>query len=211
MLAEGNDEVAVAIPIVIVVGAKVIAFTAASLGIIKATSNIQELLEANEPEIFVPEGDIDPSIPPFDLSEVPRYDPERFPNNNDFLDDILNGQYEFPDAEEGGSYFLPAEANEVINELKQSATLNQKTSSGMREYVDIPGGFEKANEIFDEIDFVEEKPLTNSEFDGRIGILEDGRKVIVRDGSKGQIGEEGQPTLEIQNAKGKSKDKFRFD
>ena len=88
-----------------------IAFTAASLGIIKAASNIQELLEANEPEIFVIEGDIDPSIPPFDLSEVPRYDPERFPNNNDFLDDILDGQYEFPDAEEGGSYFLASESS----------------------------------------------------------------------------------------------------
>ena len=119
LLADGNDDVAFALPIVIVVGVKVIAFTAASLGIIKAASNIQELVEANEPEIFVPEGDIDPSIPPFDLSEVPRYDPERFPNNNDFLDDILDGRFEFPDAEEGGSYFLSAERATLIEELAE--------------------------------------------------------------------------------------------
>ena len=134
LLTDGNDDVAFALPVVIIVGVKVIAFTAASLGIIKAASNIQELVEANEPEIFVPEGDIDPSIPPFDLSEVPRYDPERFPNNNDFLDDILDGRFEFPDAEEGGvgSYFLPIDQQQGTPggvDLEQASTITSERTT----------------------------------------------------------------------------------
>ena len=37
------------------------------------------------------------------------------PNGNDFIEDVLNGQFEFPDAEEGGSYFLAAgrEGNDI--------------------------------------------------------------------------------------------------
>lgn len=73
------------------------------------------------------------------------------------------------------------------------------------------GGFEQANEVFDSLGLSDVKPLSNSDFNGRIGILEDGRKVIVRDGSKGEVGEKGTPTLEIQNSRGKSKDKFRFE
>ena len=97
-----------------------LAITAASLGIIKAASNIQELIELNKPEVFVPEGDIDPSTPPFDLGEATRINPESFPNSNDFLDDILDGQYEFPDDGEGGTYFLASEPfSEEIDEFTQ--------------------------------------------------------------------------------------------
>ena len=166
LLADGNDDVAFALPVVIIVGVKVIAFTAASLGIIKAASNIQELLEASQPEIFVTEGDIDPSIPPFDLSEVPRYDPERFPNNNDFLDAILNGQFEFPDAEEGGvgSYLLSIDQQQGTPggvDLEQAGTITPErethildgnaTGGGHRAGTGIPGKTEFPAEWSDQV------------------------------------------------------------
>ena len=98
---------ALAIPFIIVNGNTILAITAASLGAIVAASNIQELLGSSQPEIFVPEGDIDPSTPPFDLGEATRINPESFPNANDFLDDILDGKFEFPTDDGGiGSHFL---------------------------------------------------------------------------------------------------------
>ena len=99
---------AIAIPFIIVEGTKVLAITAASLGIIKAASNIQELLEGSDAEIFVPE-DVDTSIPPFDLGEATKIDPESFPNGDEFVQDILDGNFEFPNdnADGVGSYFLP--------------------------------------------------------------------------------------------------------
>lgn len=82
----------------------------------------------------------------------------------------------------------------------------------MREYRELSGGFERANEIFDSLNLKNVKPLNNSNFEGRVGTLDDGRKVIVRSGSKGEeVDDVGPPTLEIQNAKGRKKDEFRFD
>ena len=103
-----DDELAVlpAIPFIIIAGTKVLAITAASLGVIKAASNIQELLNGSDADIFVPE-DVDTGTEPFDLGAATEIDPNTLPEGNDFLEDILNGQFEFPDAEEGGSYFLP--------------------------------------------------------------------------------------------------------
>ena len=98
-----------AIPIVIVGGNTVLAVTALSIGAIIAAKSIQELIEANQPEVFVPEGDIDSSTPPFDLGEASQIDPESFPNGDDFLEGILDGQYEFPsDDGTGGAYYLTA-------------------------------------------------------------------------------------------------------
>ena len=58
------------------------------------------------------EGDAPTNTPPFDLGELGNareIDPEKFPSGNKFLEDILGGQFEFPNAEEGGSYFLTSE------------------------------------------------------------------------------------------------------
>ena len=109
-LAEEENEVAfapvVAIPFIVVNGNTILAITAASLGIIAAASNIQELIGSSDTEVFVPEGDIDSSTPPFDLGEATQIDPESFPKSDDFLNGLLDGQYEFPNEEQGGSYIL---------------------------------------------------------------------------------------------------------
>ena len=150
---------------------------------------------------------------PFDLGELTQIDPESIPNGNEFLEDILNGQFEFPDTEEGGSYVLPIETNPILSDLINSSTFLKRTSKGLREYENTSGGFEKANEIFDDLDLSNVKDLENSKFEGRRGTLDDGRRVIVRNGSKGAVGEEGFPTIEIQKVTGKkvkSTNKIRF-
>ena len=149
---------------------------------------------------------------PFDLGELTKIEPESIPNGNEFIEDVLNGQFEFPDAEEGGSYFLAIEeTNPILSDLRESATLNNVTSRGMREYESLSGGFEQANKIFDSLNPENVRPLNNSKFEGRIGTLSDGRKVIVRSGSSGKGNGVNRPTLEIQNARGRKKDEFRFD
>ena len=70
-----------------------------------------------------------PSTPPFDLGEATRIDPESFPNANDFLDDILDGKFEFPtdDAEGVGSYFLPIESQVGVPDgidLEKASAIN---------------------------------------------------------------------------------------
>ena len=129
--AEDTDEVAFgfapAIPFIIVNGKTILAITAASLGIIATASNIQELIGSSDTEIFVPEGDIDPSTPPFDLGEATRINPESFPNSNDFLDEVLDGQYEFPsDDGEGGAYFLAAggASGNELGDLREEAVVD---------------------------------------------------------------------------------------
>ena len=164
-----------------------------------------------------PEGefDVDFGTPPLDIGEPIGFDDNTFfpkGESGSFLDDILNGRFEFPLEGEGGSYFLAIEENnEIIRELRNTSTFLQKTSSGMREY-NASGGFEEANEIFDSLELSNVKnQLTNSRAKGRIGELDDGRRVVVRNLSKGKVaGEDGPPTIEIQNNRGKSKDKFRF-
>ena len=200
---------------VVVEGIKVLIITTASLAAVQAASNIQQLVQDSDSQIYYTpvdddlfadtnverfpagEGDASTNTPPFDLGELGNareIDPEKFPSGNKFLEDLLNGQFEFPaDDGGGGAYFLPIETNETLKDLRESSTFNGQTSSGMREYVDIPGGFEEANEIFDSLDLRNVKPLTNSQFEGRVGTLNDGRRVIVRSGSR-----KGPPTIEIQ-------------
>lgn len=157
-------------------------------------------------EFTVPTG-----TPGFELGEPIGFDDNAFfPKGDGFLDDILNGRFETPNESEGGSYFLAIEENnEIIRDLRNTSTLLQRTSTGLREYK-ASGGFEDANEYFDSLNLSKVQPLNNSNFNGRRGELDDGRRVIVRNGSKGEVGEDGFPTLEIQNPKGKPKDKFRF-
>ena len=77
--------------------------------------------DSNVEEFPAGEGDAPTNTPPFDLGELgnaKRIDQEQFPSGNKFLEDILNGQFEFPaDDGEGGAYFLSAERTELIGEL----------------------------------------------------------------------------------------------
>ena len=141
----------------------------------------------------------------FDLGQLTQIEPESIPNGNEFIEDVLNGQFEFPDAEEGGSYVLPIETNPILSDLINSSTPGEETKGRTTQYNNNSGGFERANEIFDSLDLENVKPLENSKFEGRRGTLDDGRTVVVRDGSSSP-GDE--PTLEIQ--KGRKRTKIRF-
>ena len=81
------------------------------MGVIKAASNIRELLGSSDTEVFIPDDDIDTSIPPFDLGEVTKVNEEKnihAGDSDEFLEDILEGKFEFPsDNVDVGSYFLP--------------------------------------------------------------------------------------------------------
>ena len=112
---------ALAIPIVIVGGTKVLAITAITLGIIKAASTIEDLLGAEDVEVFVPEGDIDTSTPPFDLGSISKLnDNNSLPNGVDFVEGILEGRYEFPSADGGGAYFLAVDVYDDSQGFRQS-------------------------------------------------------------------------------------------
>ena len=92
----------------------------------KASKNIQELVAESEIGIFrspFPKSsdnsasdnntggtldEVDTGTEPFDLGAATEIDPNTLPKGNDFLEDILNGQFEFPDVEEGGSYIFLA-------------------------------------------------------------------------------------------------------
>ena len=52
--------------------------------------------------------DVETGTELFDLGEATRIDPESLPKGNDFLNDIHDGNFEFPDVEESGSHFLAA-------------------------------------------------------------------------------------------------------
>ena len=117
---------------VVIEGIKVLIITTASLTAVQAANNIQQLLQDSDSQIYYTpvdddlfadtnverfpagEGDAPTNTPPFDLGELGNareINPEQFPSGNKFLEDILNGQFEFPNAEEGGSYFLASESS----------------------------------------------------------------------------------------------------
>ena len=116
----------------VVGGIKVLIVTVASLTAINSANNIRQLIQDSDSQIYYTpvdddlfadtnverfpagEGDAPTNTPPFDLGELGNareIDPEKFPSGNKFLEDILGGQFEFPDAEEGGSYFLASESS----------------------------------------------------------------------------------------------------
>ena len=221
-VAENND-VAIAIPIIVYKVAEGLIYAAITLETLRRAKNIQEALEGSEIGVFrspFPESsentdnntgggspdDVDTGTKPFDLGEATRIKPESIPDGNDFLEDILDGQFEFPDVEEVGYYFLSIETNETLKDLIECSTPGKETRGRSRLY-NTTGkrGFVGANEIFDSLDLSNVRPLTGSKFNGRIGELDDGRTVIVRDGNSA---EDPKPTLEIQ--RGKSRTKFNF-
>lgn len=150
--------------------------------------------------------EVETGTPPFDLESGIEVNVLDFPNASKELQDLLDGQFEFPLEDEESPYFLAIETNEVLKDLIQNSTLGDKTKGRSTIYYhDFGGGFAKANEIFNSLNLSDVKEISDSNFNGRIGKLDDGRKAVVRNGSKG---DNGFPTLEIQ--KGKRRTKFRF-
>lgn len=139
-----------------------------------------------------------------------------FPQRDEALEAILNGGI-FLGGEEApqGSYFLAAaETNPIVQDLINEAGQPTITKGNTEIYPPVVGGYEKAQRIFNSLNPSEVNSITNSSsFNGFRGVLEDGRRIIIRDGSRGQIGSDqpGPPTLEIQRADGRRiLKKFRF-
>ena len=225
-VTERNDLVAgIFIPIILYKTGEIILYSAFSVGALVSADNLRKALEESDTSIFrspfpEPTGgtasdnntggsspeQVDIGTEPFDLGETIRIDIETFPSGSQFLEDILDGQFEFPDVEEGGSYFLPAETNEIIKDLIDCSTLGNQTMGRSRLYnISGKGGFAGANAIFDSLNLSNVRPLNNSKFNGRIGELDDGRTVIVRDGNSADT---PIPTLEIQ--RNRRRTKFNF-
>ena len=130
---EETEVAAIALPIIFYKLGKAILFTLISGEVLSRTTTSQGLVDnirdsgadifwtpvdddlfadTNVERFPAGEGDAPTSTPPFDLGELGNareINSEQFPSGNKFLEDILNGQFEFPDAEEGGSYFLTAD------------------------------------------------------------------------------------------------------
>ena len=89
--------------------------------------------------------------------------------------------------------------DDIISGSKPGRPTKGKTTQYER-----AGGFDQANKDFDSLGVKNVKDINTAYGPGRTGNLSDGRKVIVRPGSK-----DGRPTLEIQ--KSKETIKFRFN
>ena len=131
LLESEGEDVALALPLVYYFAAGVFAYTAISLEALRQADSFQEAIDNSDYDTYISTGsDYEPLVgplegkdvpqgfpsgqeevslttPPFDLGAATQIDPKTFPKGDDFLQDILDGQYEFPDVEEGGSYFLP--------------------------------------------------------------------------------------------------------
>lgn len=230
---EGTEVAGVvfAIP-VIYKGVSLIGIGLLSLEILNRTNEIQELLDDESANIlWIPDNEevfkdnnlekfplagfeeLSGETPPFDTGEVTGFDDNVFfPKGDNVLEQVLTGQFENPlDDESDFSYFLAVqESNEILRDLRDSSIFVRKTGGGTRQYNNTSGGFERANEFFDSLGLSNVQELTNSQYEGRRGDLDDGRRIIVREGSKGGESDDGFPTVEIQNSRGRIKDKFRF-
>ena len=96
--------------------------------------------------------DVDFGTPPFDLGEPIGFDDNAFfPKGDRFLDDILNGRFEFPDDDsESGSYFIAiggfsegideptrnliglSDVDEVIDSASRPSKKGSETSRGLQ-------------------------------------------------------------------------------
>ena len=89
--------------------------------------------------------------------------------------------------------------NITVEDLTSTSSKG-KTTTGRSKLFERSGGSTTANKEFDALSPTEIKDIAG----GRVGKLQDGRTVIVRDSST-----DGRPTLEIQS--GKNRIKFRYD
>ena len=99
-----NPEVAVAplaIPVIIKLGAELVIYTGLSIALIKQSNDLLQALQESDVQLFSSSGeDINTSTPPFDLGKVTNVNPETFPDGNQFIQDIQDGRFEFPEGNE---------------------------------------------------------------------------------------------------------------
>lgn len=129
-----------AIPIIIYYIYGAIAITAITPALLESANSIQELIQSSDIDIYIStppfvgplleddvpggfptrEGEAPLTTPPFDLGEATSIDKEIFPSGNQYLEDILDGQFEFPLDDELFIFFNAAgtEGN-IIGDLRE--------------------------------------------------------------------------------------------
>ena len=99
-----NPEIAfgpATIPIIYYTIAGGIAITAVGIELIRNSSTIEDFIRGSTTYTISPDnGGIDTSIPPFDTGEIVIVEQESFPNGERFIENILEGRFEFPDSNE---------------------------------------------------------------------------------------------------------------
>jgi cell fate (sporulation/competence/biofilm development) regulator YmcA (YheA/YmcA/DUF963 family) len=95
--------------------------------------------------------------------------------------------------------------NVTVEEILAQSKKSKKQGRNTTQYEKPNADAQEAHKDFDNLAPLDIKPLSNSKFNGRIGMLSDGRNVIVRDGSQ-----EGRATLEIQENNTGQKTKIRY-
>ena len=99
-----NPEIAfgpATIPIIYYTIAGGIAITAVGIELIRNSSTIEDFIRGSTTYTVSPDnGGIDTSIPPFDTGEIVIVEQESFPNGDRFIENILEGRFEFPDSNE---------------------------------------------------------------------------------------------------------------
>ena len=116
------------------------------------------------------------------------------------------------DMEVGGDITPKDVANGKIKGLLGKAKSGEKTNGPTTQY-DKKGNYSDAEKDFDNLGLKDVKEIDTKFGKGKVGTLDDGRKVVIRPGStlkNGEIGEHGPPTLEIQDKVGPGKTKIRY-
>lgn len=100
-------------------------------------------------------------------------------------------------------------SEKALDDLIKRAKPGRQTSRRKNVQYEMRGNFKKAMEDFESLKPEEVRDISDMKGSKTMGFLEDGRTAIVRETSKGQGGQSGPPTLEIQNPNG-STTKFRY-
>lgn len=106
---------------------------------------------------------------------------------------------------ENESKLKPKTVDDLISESTPG-----DTSKGRSTQYNKAGNYQDALNDFESMNLRDVDDISREWCAGKRGKLEDGRTVVVRETSKGKIGEVGPPTLEIQKINCKDKIKFRY-
>jgi len=113
------------------------------------------------------------------------------------------------DSGSGNSDVVKSQPTKTVDDLIKGAMTGEGTTGRTTQF-EKKGNYQKALQDFESLDIKDVKDISRDWCAGKKGTLKDGRTVVVREISKGKVGETGPPTLEIQISGKKDKIKFRY-
>lgn len=115
------------------------------------------------------------------------------------------------DMEVGGDLTPDDVANGKLKGLLGKTTPGEKTNGPTTQH-DKKGNYSDAEKDFDNLGLKDVKEIDTQFGKGKVGLLDDGRKVVIRPGSGGNedTRNDGSPTLEIQDKIGPGRTKIRY-